>query len=291
VADPAHGRRTLAGPASVSGRGLFTGLESTLRLLPAKAGRGIRVRRADSPGLEYPAHVERVFTSANLPGRNTCLSAEGGSAPVLTVEHVLSALTGLGVTDAVLEVSGYEAPIGDGSASLFVEAMRTAGLEDLGGSLEPLVITRDVEARYGESWILARPRPEGCLYRYELDYGPGAPLAAQSAEVALGVPGAGEVYAREVAPARTFCLEAEARQMQSTGLFRHFTTRDLLVIGELGPIDNELRFENEPARHKLLDLIGDLALVGRPIRGEIVAHRAGHALNHAMARELLKRFG
>ena len=292
VAEATPGRWTLAKPASISGRGLFTGLESTLRILPAAAGTGIRVCRDDAPQAEYPATVAQVFTPPNLPGRNTCVAATGGGSPVLTVEHVMSALTGLGVTDAVLELHGYEIPIGDGSSGLFVEELRAAGLVELDGALEPLIITREIEAKYGESSILLRPREgAGCLYRYELDYGPGAPIRPQSAEIVLGARGSDQEYEREVAPARTFCLEAEARQMQAMGLFKHLSTRDMLVIGESGPIDNELRFENEPARHKLLDLIGDLALVGRPIRGEIIARRAGHALNHATARELLAKFG
>ncbi len=283
-------RRTPARPAEVAGRGLFSGLPATVRILPADAGDGIRLRRADSLD-SYPARIDHVFVPQNLPGRNTCLAAADGGSPVLTVEHILSALAGLGVTDAVLEVDGSEIPIMDGSALAFVEAVRGAGIRELGGSADPLVVSREIEVRAGESVITARPRAAGAAggaYRYELDYGQGSPIPAQSAAVELGDAG---VYEREVAPARTFCLEAEALQMRSIGLFEHLSTRDMLVIGAGGPIDNVLRFANEPARHKLLDLIGDLALVGRPIVGEIIARRAGHALNHEMARSLLKAFG
>jgi UDP-3-O-acyl-N-acetylglucosamine deacetylase len=138
----------------------------------------------------------------------------------------------------------------------------------------------------GAAEIVARPGA-GRRYRYELDYGARAVLGPQAAEVSLD---AGD-YEREVAPARTFCLEEEARAMRAGGLFGHVTSGEMLVMGAGGPIGNTLRFENEPARHKLLDLIGDLALVGRPIEGEIVSVRGGHALNHAMARKLVEEFG
>jgi UDP-3-O-acyl-N-acetylglucosamine deacetylase len=146
------------------------------------------------------------------------------------------------------------------------------------------VISREIVVERSGASIVARPRAGGgCLYRYELDYGAGAPIVAQAAEWDSGEGDSAETYAREVAPARTFCLESEARAMQAAGLFKGLSPRDLLVIGERGPIENQYRFENEPARHKLLDLIGDLALAGRPLVGEVVATRAGHALNHEMA--------
>jgi UDP-3-O-acyl-N-acetylglucosamine deacetylase len=149
------------------------------------------------------------------------------------------------------------------------------------------VITREVVVERGGARIVAGPRTgAGCLFRYELDYGPAAPIAAQSASWDSGTPDAAEVYEREVAPARTFCTEAEARAFRAAGLFGDRSPRDMLVIGEEGPIDNAYRFENEPARHKLLDLIGDLALVGRPLHGEVVAMRSGHALNHELAAAL-----
>jgi UDP-3-O-acyl-N-acetylglucosamine deacetylase len=277
-------RRTLAGAAEVSGAGLFTGAPARVRILPG--AEGIRFRCGQT---EIPARVENAFSPPELPGRNTCLRS--GAAAVLTVEHVLSALAGLGITDAVIEAEGPEIPIGDGSALPFTEAIGRAGVRDLGSACAALVISRRCEARSGDAEIVATPLPGGgSEYCYVLDYGPGSPIHPQSAEIALG-PGGEAGYAAQIGPARTFCLEAEARAMAAAGLFRHLSMRDMLVFGDHGPIDNALRFENEPARHKLLDLIGDLSLAGRPIRGRIVARKSGHALNREMAARLIAEFG
>lgn len=204
----------------------------------------------------------------------------------MTAEHVLSALCAMGVTDVLLEIDGPEVPIGDGSAAMFVEAIERAGLQDHGEPLPPLVIDREITVQAGNGRISAMPRQAaGWRFRYELDYGPTGPIPAQAAE--HEGPDAA-AYAREIAPARTFCLQSEAEAMRAMGLFTALTPRDMLVFGPSGPIDNELRFENEPARHKLLDLIGDLSLAGRPLQVDVVAVRAGHALNHEMARRLIE---
>ncbi|MBX3376230.1 MAG: UDP-3-O-acyl-N-acetylglucosamine deacetylase [Phycisphaeraceae bacterium] len=275
-------RRTIIGPATVSGVGLFTGKASTVRFVPAGTG-GVVFRRVDLPGSpDIPATVASLGPApAGVPGRNTTLRF--GGAVCVTVEHIMSALAGLGITDIVVELDGAEAPIMDGSAGPFAEALWGAGLRYTGAMVEPLRVEREVTVRgEGGAWISARPAA-GSVYRYEMDYGAGSALGVQSA----GFDAARDEYRREVAPARTFCTLAEAEAMKRAGLFGHLSPRDMLVIGEHGPIENAYRFENEPARHKVLDLIGDLALVGRPIAGEIVAHKAGHALNAEMAKVLV----
>jgi UDP-3-O-acyl-N-acetylglucosamine deacetylase len=266
--------------------GLFTGGPGVLRISPANPGAGISLRRAGGPTV--PAHISSLAAQPEgVPARNTALAAQAGSGPFLTVEHILSALAGLSITDALLELEGPEVPIGDSSADPFVSAILAAGIAEQDGAAPPLRLTREITVERGQSRITARPHAGGCLYRYELDYGPDCPIRPQSAEWDSAAPDAAEVYARDIAPARTFCLEAEARIMQATGLFAHLSPRDMLVFGEDGPIDNTLRFENEPARHKLLDLIGDLALTGRPLAAEVTALRSGHALNHELARAIL----
>jgi UDP-3-O-acyl-N-acetylglucosamine deacetylase len=290
--DPAAGpwaRFTLARPApTIRGLGLFTGEPGAVTILPARAGEwGVRFRRVDLPGRpEIPAVAGSLGPPpGRIPGRNTTLRA-GERAAAITVEHILSALAGCGVTDATVELEGDEVPIADGSAAVFGAAIGQAGLEAREGGPGPMVIRRPVEVRSGEATITARPGSgEGCLYRYELDYGPASPIAPQAAEVRI-VPGGGPEYATGVAPARTFCLKEEAEAMRAAGLFGHLSPREMLVIGPQGPVENAYRLESEPARHKLLDLIGDLMLAGGPMRGEIVARRAGHALNHEMARAL-----
>lgn len=287
-------RRTLAGPASVAGAGLFTARPATLTIRPAPAGHGVTFRRVDLPGSPLiRAHVRAVIDLPGLPpgmqARNTTLASAPGVF-VTTTEHVLSALAGLGVTDAQIDLDGPETPILDGSAAPFTDAMRAAGVRDLDEPAGQLVLPREITLSAGPATLTATPRSEpGCELVYQLDYGPGSPIPAQQASITLGAPGAPEHYQAEVAPARTFCLAAEAAAMRSMGLFAHVTTRDMVVVGDDGqPIENRWRMAGEPARHKLLDLIGDLALAGFFPRARIVAQRAGHALNHAMARELVQ---
>lgn len=280
-------RRTVAQTAEIVGSGLFTGRPAIVRIKSAQAGTGLRFRRADlRVAAEIPAHIDALAAQPpGIPARNTSLGAH--PAGVMTVEHVLSALAALGISDALLEIDGPEVPIGDGSAAMFVKAIERAGINELGEPVAPLTISTEVTVESGSARIIARPRQRpGCRYTYHLDFGSG-PIPPQTAVFETdNSPAAAASYAREIAPARTFCLQAEAEAMRAMGLFAHLTPRDMLVFGEAGPIDNELRFENEPARHKLLDLIGDLALAGRPLQLDITAVRAGHALNHQLARAL-----
>lgn len=287
-------RRTLSRTAEVVGTGLFTGRPAILRMRSAPAGTDLVFRRSDLRESQatpdyIPAHISALAPQpAGIPARNTNLGAH--PAGIITVEHILSAITGLGITDALLELDGPEVPIGDGSAAMFVEAIQRAGVQELDAgpehALAPLTIDREITVRAGAAHITARPRQiPGCRYTYELDFG-GGPIPAQSASFEIDH-APSETYIREIAPARTFCLEAEARAMRNMGLFTKLTPRDMLVFGDNGPIDNTLHFDNEPARHKLLDLIGDLALAGRPLQLDITAVRAGHSLNHELARALL----
>jgi len=206
------------------------------------------------------------------------------------VEHLLSALAGLGVSDAMIELHGPEVPIGDGSALPFVEALRAAGLVELGeDAVGPIVVKERIEIEDPRGAAAGRMVAEpgegpGLELVYHLDYGPGSPLAAQTVRF-VSNPGADD-YATAIAPARTFSTLEEAVAMRRMGLFGHLTPAQMLVIGPDGPVENTYRFSDEPARHKVLDMLGDLSLAGRPIRGRVTAWRSGHALNHAMARRL-----
>ena len=284
-------RRSLQREAILSGLGLFTQAPCTLSIAPAQSKRGITFVRTDLLGTTpIPANARLISTEPvhpafqNLPPRHTSLHAHGTT--VFTVEHILSALAGLGVTDAIIEMDGPEVPIFDGSAQPFVNAITEAGVQDLNAVIAPIVVREPFTVRSEESWITIEPGDDACSYTYELDYGQDAGqdvfIRAQTATWT----GQADMYASQVAPARTFSLEHEAKAMQKLGLFTKFTPADLLVIGPAGPIDNHWRFDNEPARHKLLDLIGDLSLAGAPICAHITAHRSGHALNHDMAKHL-----
>ncbi len=291
---------TLSQPAMVGGVTLFTAAATSLIIRPAPAGHGIVFRRTDLPDQpRIPALVRHVVPES----RHTVLSPDPAdrAAPVIhTVEHILSALAGLGITDALLDLQGQEVPIGDGSAAPFVQALRDAGVCRVASDApepEPIIIREPITVTddRGEGRIEALPPLPGehaLDLSYDLDYGPTSPLPAQRATLRLDAAGGADTYAAQIAPARTFCLAEEAQAMRKMGFFKHLEPRDMLVIGEDGqPIDNALHFPDEPARHKLLDLLGDLALTGRPIVGRIAASRSGHALNHEMARKLLAHAG
>lgn len=276
-------RRTLAGPARLAGPALFTGADTALTIRPANAGDGLTVRSHACDAAAAIANlsdrpVHPVFASL----KPRCTSLDIHAHALATVEHALSALAGLGVTDAVLETDDPEIPILDGSALPFVERILAAGLRDLGRTTEPVTLTRPIEIRDEDALITAEPA-DAIDYTYELDYGPGSPIPPGVARW-TGDP---RDYETDIAPARTFSTLAEAKQMQSLGLFARFTPRDLLVVGPDGPVDNAWRFPDEPARHKLLDLIGDLALLGRPLVARVRARKTGHAHTHALVRAIL----
>ncbi len=298
---PALPRRTLATPAVVEGIGLFTEHSAHCTICPASAGTGIRFCRTDLPGSPViPATIASLADRpvhpafASIPPRHTAVAnATHPDAIVYTTEHLLAALLGMGVTDALIEIDTNELPIGDGSALLFTDAITAAGLRDFANTtpadtIAPLTLDAPVTVTSPDRRASITAEPLGPddtpSYRYQLDYGPSAPIPPQHAEWCSDT----SDFLARIAPARTFSLAAEAQQMQALGLFRSFTPRNLLVIDDAGsPIDNTWRGESEPARHKLLDLIGDLALVGRPLHARVVATHAGHALNHAMAKALV----
>jgi UDP-3-O-acyl-N-acetylglucosamine deacetylase len=303
---------------TITGRGLFTGREASIAFAPAS---GVAFTVAGRP---IAAHVSQVVpASGPLGGRSTNIQHAGASA--LTIEHALSALAGLNIWDAAVtlratdDVGGtVEVPILDGSALDFVRAIDALGLVCASSDAEADESSR--KPRIGQeedkkAEPTPRPPPSGrgsrasrlrrsirvddpktgafieaapsetLRYRYELSYPPGSGIGDQAAEWS----GDAAEYRREIAPARTFCLEREAQAMRAAGLFTHLTPRDMLVIAPDGrPIDNELRFGNEPARHKLLDLIGDLALLGGRLIADVRAVRSGHALTHEFCRRVLE---
>lgn len=296
---PTPTRRTLARAATLRGITLFTGVEAAISIEPAPAGHALVFVRTDhADHRPIPALVSHVVPES----RRTVLSSDPRSrdaATVQTVEHLMSALAGLGITDALIRVTGPEVPLGDGSAAAFVQALLDAGLRELPGPVPaPIIVTRPLRIGGGPDGaaplIEAFPHPPhappGLSLEYRLEY-PAQPIPwavnlAQSATLELPHTGAPNTYTRDIAPARTFSLAPEAQALRAAGLFGHLSPDHMLVIGEHGPVQNAYRLPNELARHKLLDLLGDLALVGRPIQGRIVASRSGHAQNHEMARLL-----
>ena len=263
-------------------RGLFTSEPVTIRLRPAPPHTGIWFVRTDqSPPVRIAAHVDNVSKRAH----RTAL--RNGTVAIETVEHCLSACAGLGVDNLEIELSAGELPAGDGSSLPYVEKLREAGLAGQGAQREPLVISDVVRVVDGDAELVALPplpgQEELLELAYDLEYTGPHPIGRQSYRLLITP----ENFEANLAPARTYALEEEARQLQAAGLATHLTARDILVFGANGPIDNELRFPDECVRHKLLDLLGDLRLIGRPLLGRVFARKSGHALNHALARALL----
>ncbi|MDP6602028.1 MAG: UDP-3-O-acyl-N-acetylglucosamine deacetylase [Phycisphaerales bacterium] len=277
--DIANPQQTLRAEVEVSGQGLMHGREAMLRMVPAGPDHGIVFERVDlDPPVRIPAQVEYAIDR----DRRTAIS--NGDAVVETIEHCMSALRGCGIDNVLLQLDGPEVPLGDGSAASFLEAIREVGVEPQSSPRHLLHITEPIILREDDAMLAAFPAGGDEFHvLYELDYGSHTDRIPKQAFAFTLSDGA---YGTEVASSRTFSLAEEAMSLQEQGLCGHLSPSDVLVIGEDGPIDNAWRFENEPVRHKVLDLIGDLMLVGGPVCGHFVARKSGHALNRRMCRAL-----
>jgi UDP-3-O-[3-hydroxymyristoyl] N-acetylglucosamine deacetylase/3-hydroxyacyl-[acyl-carrier-protein] dehydratase len=273
-------QKTISREVTLAGPGLFSGEPATLTFAPAEPGAGITfVREQDGKVATIPALVENILKRP----RRTCL--RNGTLFVETIEHCMAALCGMGIDNAFVRVAGAgEVPMGDGSSKLFVDALTDAGLAEQDAAVEPLVIRKPVQVTMGDATLAALPGPTDHL-EVIYDFEAGPPVGRQTFSFRFG----DDDFIKQLAPARTFIFEHEANELRARGLGKHLTPRDLLVLGPAGPIDNALHWENEPVRHKVLDLIGDLYLIGRPLRGRLVAHKSGHELNHMLARRLLQQ--
>lgn len=274
-------QRTISRSVSVSGYGFWSGKYVQVEFRPAAVGSGISFVRDDlGENARVPARTEYRLDVA----RRTNLRL--GRVQVDMVEHILAALAGLQIDNCEVVVDEVEMPGCDGSALAFVQALDQAGIDQQHEAVRQLEITETIRLTSGESWIEARPGPRD-EYRveFQLDY-PRDPAIGRQV-VSMGV--SPETFRDDLAACRTFVLKREADAMLQRGLGLHVTPQDLLIFDEQGPIDNPLRFANECARHKALDLIGDLSLTGCGIVGHIVAHRSSHHLNAAFAEELLTR--
>jgi UDP-3-O-[3-hydroxymyristoyl] N-acetylglucosamine deacetylase/3-hydroxyacyl-[acyl-carrier-protein] dehydratase len=275
-------QKTISREVSLTGPGLFSGEPATLTFAPAEADAGITfVREQDGKTATIAARVENVLKRP----RRTCL--RNGTLFVETIEHCMAALCGMGIDNAVVKVTGGtigEIPGGDGSSRTFVEALTEAGPVEQDAAQLPLIIKEPVTVTDGDATITALPGPTDRLeIVYEFD--PAPPMGRQVFSFRVGA----DDFITQLAPARTFTFEAEAREAHARGIGKHLTPKDVLVISDTGPIDNAFRFPDECARHKALDVLGDLYLVGRPLRGRIIAYKSGHSLNHLLAKRLLER--
>jgi UDP-3-O-acyl N-acetylglucosamine deacetylase len=272
---PASWQRTIARQVEIAGTGLHSGVRTIARVRPAPPGEGVRFQRVDlrDAPVAWARLDEVVATTRGV--------VVGRHARVATVEHLLSATRGLGVDNLIVEVDGEELPCGDGSAGIFVDALQSAGFVEQDAPRRPIVLDGPVWVSSGGSVIVALPAPHlRVTYVATAD---GVPVAPQIAEFQEDV----DDYAREVAPARTWGYAAEVEALRARGLARGASTATVLVIGPEGFV-NEPRFPNEMARHKILDAMGDLALLGRPLLAHVVAVRAGHTLHVALAAEIAR---
>lgn len=272
-------QRTPAAPTEVRGVGFVTGSRVRVRFLPAPADAGVLFRRVDLPGSHLiPARAAAVTGTQR---RTTIGSPQHG---VTLVEHLLAALAGLRIDNCTVELDGPEPPGLDGSATGFVNALNSAGViwqsarRAIWATNEPIVLSA------GGATIALHPIAEpGLRISYILDYGTHAPIPRQTHTIDARP----ESFIHRVAGCRTFLTEAESVTVRAQGVGRHLTPADVLVFGPRGVIGNRLRFADEPARHKVLDLIGDLSLCGFDLAGHVVAYRSGHALNVELARHLV----
>ena len=273
--DSAHFEQTLNSPVDFSGIGLHSGAPVHMRLLPAPAGCGVIFRRTDLENFEIPArgrNVAKVSYATSLMRSGVLIS---------TTEHLLSALIGMGVDNIIVELDNLELPILDGSALPYVEAFSQIGLKTQRRRREYIRILKTVEVREGDKFIGVYPG-DGYSVSYKIDF--PSPIGCQGFVVDLAT----RNYGAQIAPARTFGFKEDEQKLRNMGLIRGVSESSAIILDRKGVLNGPLRFDDEFVRHKVLDLIGDLALAGHHILGHVVAERAGHAMHTALVSRLLK---
>jgi len=269
-----HPEQTIRSSIDLRGIGLHSGAPVTMRLVPAPAGSGIVFRRTDLDNFEIPAN------GRNVARVSYATSLMRGSVLISTTEHLLSALIGYGIDNVIVEIDNLELPILDGSALPYVEAFAAVGLKQQRRRREYLRILKPVEVREGTKFIGVYPGT-GYGIDYTIDF--PRPIGYESFSTDLET---GD-YARLIAPARTFGFREDEAKLRDMGLIRGASPDCAIILTAQGVQNPPLRFPDEFVRHKVLDLIGDLALAGRRIQGRVIAERAGHAMHTALVQRLL----
>lgn len=274
-------QQTIASPVELAGFGLFGGEDVCARFRPAPPNHGLVFERIDLPQpVRIPALIRHVVPQPR------CTVIGQGDAQVAVIEHILAALAGLRIDNCLIQLDAAEAPILDGSALPFCEALRSAGIVEQEAPRQAVRIEEVLI--HTESEDVAVGAQPGRRNEYEigffLDYGAaGIPVQDFRLEITP------ETFLQEVAPCRTFATELEVRELRSHGLATRATTSNAVVYGERGPIQSRLRKTDECVRHKILDCVGDFALLGMDLLGRFTATRSGHRLNHALIREIEQR--
>ncbi len=271
---------TLKAGFSCSGVGLHTGVNTTVRVLPANVGAGRYFVRVDLPETpKIPAILESVLS--------TTLSTELGvsNAKVRTVEHLLAALTGMGIDHARIEIDGPEVPLLDGSAQNWVEAIANVGHQIVDGQSQEFSdfqITQTISVQQGDGFVVVFPASE-TRFSYGIDF--SVPAIGNQWYSYTANP---ETFAREIAPARTFTLKEQVEQLRQAGLIKGGSLDNAIVCDNHQWLNPPLRYANEPVRHKILDLVGDLSLLGFIPQAHYLAYKAGHHLHVQLVQEISK---
>jgi UDP-3-O-[3-hydroxymyristoyl] N-acetylglucosamine deacetylase/3-hydroxyacyl-[acyl-carrier-protein] dehydratase len=271
-------QKTIKSEGKLRGRGLFGGKEAKVVFRPAPADSGVAFVRTDVP---EPVRITAV--ASNLAERSRRTTLKKGPVSIETIEHCMAAVIALEIDNVVVEINGPELPAADCSCAEYFKVLRRTGVVEQNVSRKEYVIDKPITVVAGDACIYALPyTDDGLSVTYDLDYGGHTGIGRQIFSCRLTP----DSFERHLAPARTFLLEAEAKQFQARGMGAHISPRDILIINSDGPIKNSYRFPNECVRHKIVDLVGDLALVGRAVKGRIVAYKSGHALNQQLSRKL-----
>ena len=273
--------KTLHNDIAISGRGLFTGKKTTIRLCPAAGGTGVVFKRMDLP--DQP-RIEANIQNVAEAYRCTCLQC--GRASVSTVEHLLSALSAYQVDNVLIEVSGPEMPAGDGSAKIFVDALNRAKVRDLKREKKIYTLDHPVSLQRGQTVLAALPSDRFQI-SYTLHYPHSKYLRSQYYSFLVNKTN----YVQEIAPCRTFSLYEEIAPMLEKGLLKGAGLENGVVIQDNRVLNPEgTRFADEMVRHKILDLMGDISLIGKSFFAHVIAIRSGHATNVAFGTMLLQHF-
>lgn len=274
-------QKTVSHAIEFSGIGLHTGQNINVRILPSGEDTGITFIRKDIPSAPaikaWPSNVVATSYATSL-GLN--------GVTVSTVEHILAAFYGLGVDNAVVELDGPEVPIMDGSSACFIDLIEEAGRQALCAPRRYLVVKRPIKVAERDKFILLMPARDGDLsIDYSIDFA-NSLIADQSYSGRFSR----EAFIEGMAKARTFGFLRDVEMLRANGLARGGSTSNAIVIGDTGILNEEgLRYPDEFVRHKVLDMLGDISLLGYPVIGRLVAHRSGHSLNHSLVKEVLRR--
>ncbi len=269
-------QKTIKKHVSCSGIGLHTGNQVSMTFKPAGSGTGILFRRIDLEG-KPSLKVE----AGNIGDLSYATSLGNGAVSIKTVEHVLSAVYALGISNLIVEVDGNEAPVIDGSASCFLSMLLDAGIEPQKAANKVIQIQSLVEERYHDSIISVEPY-NGLKMTYTIDY-PNKFIGTQTLTFELNP----LAYMDEIAPARTYCMYEEIEYLWKMGLSKGGSLDNAVVFAQDRIMNDSLRFDDEPVRHKILDLLGDLAFLGHPVSGHLKVYKGGHALHSKFVKTLL----